>query len=232
MPLNTDDKTEVLRKLQGSIHFERTLTGNSFLHRQSLPSWFVGEHGDKFREYVILRSRHNSGSTTTAWTVRLTVDCRPAKSTSVRFSAGWKAFATFHGLLEGDSLVFSLTATSEFEVYLFRGMAARSPKQFPNSRPPRIKRPYDSELAQKRAKRSHECRDIDGLAELNDLISKKKTEAVVDHLEEHPVSASGNSPNSSRRSSLMSGFDKKDGPVQHSDAARMKKENEYKASAL
>jgi hypothetical protein len=85
---------------------------------QILPVSFVEQHGDKFRQSALLRL---GLSTKVSWPVTLTIQVHSPKHTSVSFSGGWRAFATANGLVEGDSLVFALTAAmSEFEVYLFR----------------------------------------------------------------------------------------------------------------
>lgn len=87
-----------------------------------MPSSFVKEHGDKFWKSVVLRSE----SSTKSWHVMLDIEFRSPTSARVKLSEGWKAFAGFNNLLEGDSLVFSLTAMSEFKVYIFPG--TRKPK--------------------------------------------------------------------------------------------------------
>ena len=53
---------------------------------------------------------------------------RSSTCSQVQFVGGWKAFAAFNGLLENDLLIFSLTAISEFEVYVLR--STESPAGF------------------------------------------------------------------------------------------------------
>jgi hypothetical protein len=84
---------------------------------QTVPSWFVQQHGDKFRKSVILRTE---ASTKVTWHVTLTIHMFTSSWIQVRFCNGWKDFITCNGLVEGDSLVFALVAMSEFEVYVFR----------------------------------------------------------------------------------------------------------------
>lgn len=101
---------------------------------QTLPSWFVEQHGDKIRKSVLLRSESSAKS----WTVNLSILFKNPSRTQVRFAGGWRAFALFNNLSNGDSLIFALTAVSEFEVYVFRGKAG-NPKE--------LRRSNDSELA-------------------------------------------------------------------------------------
>jgi hypothetical protein len=76
----------------------------------------VEKHGEKFEEYVILRCG-TSAKPRVPTVVRISVSGFPV----VRMSCGWKKFAAYNGLREGDSLVFCLRALSEFEVYVFPG---------------------------------------------------------------------------------------------------------------
>jgi hypothetical protein len=39
----------------------------------------------------------------------------------VSFTAGWRDFVSANGLVKGEQLIFSLTAMSEFQVYMFDG---------------------------------------------------------------------------------------------------------------
>jgi len=76
--------------------------------------------------------------------------------TQVKLAGGWQAFATSNGLVEGDVLVFVLTAMSEFKVYLFRGIEG------PNQNPPpkRRRSASTSGRSQKKAKwGNYECKD-------------------------------------------------------------------------
>lgn len=122
----------------------------------------MAKHGDKIGKSVILRS----GPSTKAWTVNLT-SFTGDQITQVRFAGGWKEFATFNGLAEGDFLIFSMTAVSEFEVYVFE--SNHSTKPFP-SRPPN-KRPNEFEIARKQAKKHHPCRD--------DIVSISKSSSAI-----------------------------------------------------
>lgn len=95
---------------------------------------------------------------------------------------GWKHFATVNGLSKGDTLIFSLKAVSEFEVYLFRG----NPKEFPSHKR------FNYSKA-KKAKQSHEQLAAYGNIRSNGLIAKKKKTAVG---EERSDSAYGHSSTS------------------------------------
>jgi len=127
--------------------------------------------------------------------VNLTVFCRTPTVTQVRFAGGWGAFALFNGLSEGDSLIFALTALSEFDVLVFRGKAG-SPTEFPSQ--PRRKRSIDSELTRTQANLSHEQlvaeRNIESVAKSNGLIAAEKT---IGDSKENSVSSSGHRPTSS-----------------------------------
>ena len=90
---------------------------------QALPLCFVKEHGNKFKQWVILRTL----SSTKPWRVRLSVQTLARYgSPEVRFEGGWSTFAAANRLKEGDSLIFALIADamSEFRVYIFRGVTA------------------------------------------------------------------------------------------------------------
>lgn len=71
------------------------------------------QHGDRIRLSAILQSEARSGE---KWTVQIVVR-HPEKNPQVMFyGGGWKDFAAFNGLVEGDRLTFTLKAMSEFEV--------------------------------------------------------------------------------------------------------------------
>ncbi|KAG0626930.1 hypothetical protein M758_2G162200 [Ceratodon purpureus] len=150
-PLSTDVKTEVLRKLQGRIYFEKTVTASTASGYPSrdpklaMPSQFVHSHGDKFLRSVILRVTSSSRE----WPVKL------SSAPQFCFRGGWRAFAEFNGLLEGDSLIFSLTAVSEFEVYVFSSTG--SPKKPPDSQSAASSGCIDAGIARKKAKHSDVC---------------------------------------------------------------------------
>lgn len=121
----------------------------------------------------------------------------------MRFSAGWKAFVTSNGLVEGDYLVFALTAMSEFEVYVFR--SAEKPGFRSQAR---IRKwANDSERSRKKGKQSFECREeqlVEGSSEGEakfDGSSVAKTKSTV--ADEGAASASGpQSPTSIRNASF------------------------------
>lgn len=104
---------------------------------QGLPSWFMKKYENKIRERAVLLCQSS------IWTVKVIIHTLYSKYVSVRFGSGWRDFATYYGLLEGDTLLFSLTADSNFKVYLKAGQPVR-------------KRACDSKLAQKKEKTS--CR--------------------------------------------------------------------------
>jgi hypothetical protein len=118
---------------------------------QMMPVWFVKEHSDKFHGIVILRSRLSAEP----WKVQLTIQCSKSNKLShslprppeIKFGKGWKAFASRHELSVGDSLVFELTAVSEFEVHIVRKTTG-NPTSASSSHAPE-KRSIDSELSQK-----------------------------------------------------------------------------------
>lgn len=123
------DEEHMNTDLQDTIHFEKTLTPSNVPNgvpnsRCSLeiPQWFVEKHGDKFEEYVILRCG-TSAQPRAPWVVRISLSALPL----VRMSCGWKKFAAFNGLREGNSLVFCLRAMSEFEVFVFPGPGSQLP---------------------------------------------------------------------------------------------------------
>ena len=163
-----------------------------------MPSWFVQMHGDKFRKYVILRTE----ASTKPWSVTLTVFHKSPTVRQVKFAGGWKPFATFHGLMVGDSLIFSLTAISEFDVYIFRGTG--NPKKLPSHLAPRNQWCNDSGLPRKKAKQSYECKNeqlsaeesIEGAVNLNEWTAQKKITVG----EQRACSAFGHSPTSLRNS--------------------------------
>src|SRR5579875_2605809 len=82
---------------------------------QTMPSWFVREHGEKFRKSVLLRTQLSANS---SWSVTLPVHFFTPTWLQVKFCGGWKRFATSNGLCEGDWLIFALTAMSECKVYI------------------------------------------------------------------------------------------------------------------
>lgn len=86
---------------------------------QVIPRWFIESHSDKLREVVYLKL---AGSTSGTWSVRVFIELKSAKTATlpdIKLRGGWNEFATFHGLVENDRLVFSLKAMSKFEVYIF-----------------------------------------------------------------------------------------------------------------
>jgi hypothetical protein len=86
-----------------------TITGCVF---QTLPSWFMREHGDKIQLLAVLQNKAIGEK----WNMQIVV-CHPESNLQVMFyGGGWKDFAAFHGLAGGDMLTFTLTAMSEFEV--------------------------------------------------------------------------------------------------------------------
>jgi hypothetical protein len=96
---------------------------------QTLPSWFVREHGDKIRLSAVLQTKASGGK----WTVQVVVR-HPERNPQVMFyGGGWKDFAACHGLAAGDRLTFTLTAMSEFEVSISDN-AGDSPIPWPRKR--------------------------------------------------------------------------------------------------
>ena len=107
------------------------------------------------------------------WPVLVTICKRPSKAPEIKFGSGWREFAASNGLLEGDDLLFSLRAMSEFDVYVFRetGNSVKSSSfQAPRNQP------------QVEVRRSGRCRDRHLVAErsegsvddLSELCTKKK----------------------------------------------------------
>lgn len=102
---------------------------------QRIPRWFQDKHGDKFRENVYLVA----GPSARTWTVRVYIvranymnNFSKNKVPPLTLSSGWNEFATFHGLVENDRLIFALKAMSTFEVYIFHPTG--EPKEPPTSR--------------------------------------------------------------------------------------------------
>ncbi|KAG0588108.1 hypothetical protein KC19_2G216400 [Ceratodon purpureus] len=226
-PLSTDVRTEVLRKLQGRIYFEKKVTASSasgYPCRDptlAMPSQFVHSHGDKFRRSVILRVTSSSRE----WPVKLTV------ASPFSFRGGWRAFAEFNGLLEGDSLIFKLTAVSEFEVYVF--CSTGSPKRPPDSQSAARSGSIDAGIRRKKAKHSdvginepvpfEEC--FEGGVKLEGVIAEKKTTGR----EQHAVSSSGHIPTSLRNSAFSKDskpnvIDEHDSTDDHHQDPRMEQE--------
>lgn len=85
-----------------------------------MPIWFVREHGDKIKETVNLFSR----ATGRTWSVNVVI-YHPERQPQVMFCQGWCAFASFNCLVEGDHVTFTLTAMSEFEVFISRNAFPR-----------------------------------------------------------------------------------------------------------
>ncbi|KAG0588057.1 hypothetical protein KC19_2G212300 [Ceratodon purpureus] len=158
-PLSLDEKPEVLRKLRSRIHFEKTITASSAAgyvghhSRLALPFAFVKQHGDKFQKNVLLQTVLSSK----AWPVRVEICFKsPGSSTKVKFSGGWRAFANFNGLQEGDSLIFRLAPMSKFKVYVFS--STRCSTEIPLQ--VKRKRISDSQIPQKKTgKQSHDGKD-------------------------------------------------------------------------
>ncbi|KAG0627250.1 hypothetical protein M758_2G186100 [Ceratodon purpureus] len=198
--VSTDVKTEVLRKLQGRIYFEKTIIASNASGSPSrdptltIPLRFLHGHGDKFRRSVILRVTSSSRE----WPVKLTTPPQ------LKFRGGWRAFADFYGLLEGDSLIFSLTAVSEFEVYVFS--SSGSPKKPPDSQSAASSGCIDAGIPRKKAKHSdvgvNELvpfeESFEGGVKLEEVIAEKKTTGR----EQHAVSSSGHIPTSLRNSAF------------------------------
>ena len=123
---------------------------------QAIPAWFVTEHGDKFRQFVLLWS----GLSSKPWRVKLYLSCRPPCSRpEVQITGGWKAFATANGLLVGDLLIFCLRAMSEFDVYILHEIKSLDqPTSIEDAR----KQSCASELSEEKVKTSAVgCRDRD-----------------------------------------------------------------------
>jgi len=81
-----------------------------------MPRWFVSEHGNKFRRAVELRSDLSCNKPWPHWLYICTSRVIPEV---IFVGARWGAFVTTHGLVQGDQLIFSLTALSQFQVYVF-----------------------------------------------------------------------------------------------------------------
>lgn len=84
-----------------------------------MPRWFVLEHGNKFRRDAVLRSDLSCNKPWPHWLSFCT-----SRATPEVIFAGmrWGAFVISHGLVQGDQLIFSLTALSQFQVYVFNGL--------------------------------------------------------------------------------------------------------------
>ncbi|KAG0612122.1 hypothetical protein M758_6G003500 [Ceratodon purpureus] len=176
------NKDVLLRKLQKSIHFVKTVTSSSIRggNYMTLPTWFVNEHGDKFQQTIFLRS----GLSTELWRVQLYIHTgSSSRSPEVKLCTGWRDFAVFHELILGDDLLFSLRAISEFDVYIFRETS--NPVKASSIRALR-KRSQDFEVSQEEVlQKAGECsvghlkperseRPVDGSSGL--FTTKKKVE--------------------------------------------------------
>jgi len=74
------------------------------------------EHGDKFEEWVILRTQLSAN----AWSVRLCLFKRRNGSPQAQLYRGWKNFVVDNNLRKGDSLIFVLNVDANcFQVYIF-----------------------------------------------------------------------------------------------------------------
>lgn len=80
---------------------------------QPIPASFIKQHGDKIQEHVTLQAEAARGQ---VWHVKLWVSTNYGK---VLITTGWKAFASSNELEQGDRLLFSLKAMSQFVVYIF-----------------------------------------------------------------------------------------------------------------
>lgn len=111
---------------------KRVLTFSSIFDLfQVLPPSFLQEHGDKFEEYVIFRTR----SSAKPWVVQVSIFEEP-HALVVKFAGGWEEFAADKSLKQGDSLIFVLKVPlPEFMVYIFRetGMSSSSRASARNS---------------------------------------------------------------------------------------------------
>uniref|UniRef100_A0A7I4CZY7 TF-B3 domain-containing protein n=1 Tax=Physcomitrium patens TaxID=3218 RepID=A0A7I4CZY7_PHYPA len=123
--LSCRDFKEMLHCLQCSIYFVQKLTASNVLGiytrrrtcQLTLPRQFVREHGNRIRKSVVLLSGLSHGP----WNLWLSICPSRPVMPEVTFSSGWRAFVAFNGLEEGDHLIFSLTAVSQFQVYIFNG---------------------------------------------------------------------------------------------------------------
>ena len=149
------------------------------------------KHGDKFQKYVTLRTALSAK----AWSVTLTLFHKSPSVRQVKFAGGWKSFATFHSLVVGDSLIFSLTAISEFEVHIFPGNG--NPKKLPHQLATK-KWSNDPGLPRKKAKQfSYECKSEPLSAEESSKDAVKLDESIAQKRtteEQRLVSAFGHSP--------------------------------------
>ncbi|KAG0568220.1 hypothetical protein KC19_6G003600 [Ceratodon purpureus] len=133
-----------VQDVQRSVSFERILTATcvpsdvNAYPRLTLPSLFVRQHADKIRLSAILQSKATSRR---KWTVQIVVR-HPEKNPQVMFyGGGWKDFAAFNGLVEGDRLTFTLTAMSEFEVSISDDAGDLRPVPWPRKRSKRNRVP-------------------------------------------------------------------------------------------
>lgn len=114
---------------------------------QSMPRGFVTEHGNKFRRAVELRCDLSCNKPWPHWLSFCTSRIVP----EVIFAgAPWGAFVTSHDLVQGDQLIFSLTAVSRFQVYVFDGLGDPKGTQTlhtPMKWPEEIERPIHKHLA-------------------------------------------------------------------------------------
>lgn len=78
---------------------------------QTVPAWFVREHGEKFKRSVRMGFAGEAPSCNVSVNVYFT-----REHPHVCFARGWKCFARFHNFQKGDRLKFNLVQQSEFNV--------------------------------------------------------------------------------------------------------------------
>jgi hypothetical protein len=110
-----------------------------FCFLQSLPRYFVQAH-----KTYLLNQECVVGLNNKSWSLRLN---RTSQEEFI-FTRGWRRFVTDNGCLKGDILVFSLTAMSEFQLYLFNNNGLwKAPQMLQASAHPKRKASSDDIIA-------------------------------------------------------------------------------------
>ena len=107
---------------------------------KTLPRYFVQAH-----KTYLLNPECVVGLNNKSWSLRLH---RTSPKEEIIFTRGWRRFVTDNGFLKGDILVFSLTAMSEFQLYLFDNNGLRkAPQILQESARPKRKASSDDKIA-------------------------------------------------------------------------------------
>ena len=88
---------------------------------QEIPSHFVHRHADSIQEFTSIQVRGAGREECQQWEIRLRVYWQSGTSHKVKISSdrAWRSFMASSGLQTGDWLIFALTGTSTFDVYMF-----------------------------------------------------------------------------------------------------------------